>query len=77
MAEENICSIALILNKKDCNSKRLVDNYSERNVSELSPSETELLLLRTRLSNTDNLTKICEHHERDFSLDNQSSFIVV
>ena len=75
MAEAKLCSIATILNKSDCNSKRLVGGYSERNLTELTKSEKELLLSRTMLTSLDNLTTICEHHERYFSLDKQASFI--
>ena len=76
MAEAKLCSIATILNKSDCNSKRLVGGYSERNLTELTKSEKELLLSRTMLTSLDNLTTICEHHERYFSLDKQAIVII-
>ena len=78
MAEE-ICSVARLLNRKDCYSgKRTVKRcFKEtRNIADFSPEETDLLLFRSGLE-IENVSDVCPYHQHFFCIDTESYFYEV
>jgi hypothetical protein len=68
----NLCSVAIALGKKDCNSTWLVKT-GEKSVAELTEADLEVLFRRTGL-HKNQLTTICYHHDSFYIRTNKYAF---
>ena len=60
----NLCSVARVLRKKDCDAKWLSKGGGRKNVQSLTDDQREILMLRTGIIS--DLDDICDHHEHYF-----------